>query len=66
MFWSDEGFHGYSWNGFADLSVLRTNGFNSFMSITAAFLHGYLVFTFFCHRAKIVRIKKNPRAGSSK
>jgi hypothetical protein len=64
MFWSDEGFRGYSWNGFADLSVLRTYGINGFMSITAAFLHGYLVF--FCHRAKITRIKKNPRAGSSK
>ena len=66
MFGFDEGFHGYSWDKLADLAVPRTNGINFFLSITAAFLHGYLVCTFFCHRPKIARIKKKPRAGNSK
>lgn len=66
MFRSGEGFHGYARDGFADLAVLRTNGINSFLSMTAVFLHGYLVFTLFRHRPKIARIKKKPRTGSSK
>jgi hypothetical protein len=43
VFRSGEGFHGYARDGFADLAVLRTNGINSFLSMTAVFLHGYLV-----------------------
>jgi hypothetical protein len=65
VFWSDEDFHGSSWNGFADLSVLRTNGVNSFISITAAFLHGYLVF-FFATERKLPGLRKTlERAAAS-